>query len=167
MDRELRRTQSNLRIFGAGVIAFTLWDILKPFLVFLLAPEQNISSGDGGLSATSDATEALILLGLLGGLALLVLTLASRLYIGFSARAEAAGKRRRGVYMVLAFLFFSIQVLLLAATVAIQFLVPDLARENIPELIASGILEITSVVTMGELAFTALKFRRLREQKAG
>ena len=36
MDRDLTKARSTLRILGEGVLVYTLWDIIKPFLLILL-----------------------------------------------------------------------------------------------------------------------------------
>lgn len=160
MEKELRRSQSNLRILGTGVIAFTLWVVLKSALVLLLVSDRAPQT-DGAAEMTAGAWVFVAVL-----LSVAVLLVLLRLYLGFSARAEGMGKPRGRTYVVLAFVFFSFQILLFVLTL-LQLLIAGLMEQSLLEFAASLLLEISSMVTMGEMAFTAVKVRKLRARKAG
>ena len=168
MERELRRSRSTLQTLGAGVIGFALWDIVKMILVLLTAsPETKTADEVGALLGPNPSDEEIILL--LAFLALLslllLLSLALRIRIGRAARAEGLGRPHRG-YVGAAFVFFVVQLLLFAA--AVWYTVFENDNSQTPLQIASELLlELCSMVTMGELCFTARRVRRLERLTDG
>ncbi len=112
MDIELRRYRSTLRIVGTGVIAFAVWAALKPFLILLMVPTGTVDSTLFQELPLSDKIIAVLMI-----LLLEALVIGFRLYLGFSARAEGLGKRKGKVYVVLAFVYFFIQLSVTILTV--------------------------------------------------
>ena len=86
-----------------------------------------------------------------------------RIWMGLSARAEGLGKPRGRAYMIAGFVFFAIQLVGFVAT-AIQLLFYGAQTDNLPEVIASLLVDLSSMVTTGEMAFTARKVKRLEAQ---
>ena len=150
METELRRSQSKLRILGAGMIAFALWAAIKPVLVVVLTRPEQAKAGE-------DALVELVFRLLL----IILPNVGLRIFLGFSAWIEAMGNRKGMVYVILAFLVFAIQLTLLVSSLRLIIVTRELG-ENPLETIASLLLETTSMSTTGELAFTALKVKRLR-----
>ena len=166
METELRRCRSILRILGTGVLAFTMWDLIKPFLATLmvLPDKTEMTTEELNLELESDILVILVLALLL----LFLLSIGLRIYLGFSARAEGMGKSHGKVYMGIAFVLFLVQVLLLAIFL-FNIIVLKWTESSLPEIAASLLMEFSSTATMGGLAFTAAKVKRLdRElQRAG
>ena len=165
MEKELRRSRSTLQILGAGVILFALWDVVKLLLVTVLTATKGEMAGTEAaesLLAENVSEEmtplAVALLALI--LLLPILSTALRVRIGRAARAEGLGKPHRG-YVGLAFVFFAVQVLVLALGVWGIFS-GETVTETPLQLTASLCLELCSIVTMGEVGFTALKARKLQ-----
>ena len=155
METELRRSRSTLRILGTGVIAFTVWSVLKTILVFLLVPLEQKPEGE-----ISDKEAMVLLVIILAVLLFIILDIVLRLRLGFSARAEGLGKHKGKAYVVFAFIYFFFQIII-AALSFYQLFRYGLMDRSIPETAASLMLEISSAVTMGEMAFTAVKVKRL------
>ena len=55
MDRDLTKARSTLRILGEGVLVYTLWDIIKPFLLILLPQAEQETAAE--LPNKSEAME--------------------------------------------------------------------------------------------------------------
>ena len=170
MDKEARRCRSNLSILGSGVIVFTVWDLIKPILLWLFVPQtESVASAEpeipeaAFLMRLSRETLAAVVIGLL---MLWFLTVILRLRIGSAAKAEAAGKRKGGAYVIFAFVLLALQVFGMLLTVVNLFRF-GLTSQSFMEAAASLLVEAGSMTVTGELALTATKFRKLRRQQAG
>lgn len=158
METELRRCRSNLSILGSGVIVFTVWELIRPILISLLVQET-------GNAAPAAVTLPELSPGLLASLIMAVLVLGTldiilRIHIGRAARAEGAGKPRGSAYVVFAFFIFGFQTIGFLAAV-IQLLRNGLMEQPILDTAASLLVKLSSTVIMGELAFTAVKVKKL------
>ena len=155
MEKQLRKNRSRLQIFGAGVIAFTVWSLLKPLLLALmLEPEESAAQIE--VSEFPDGVLIFVLV-----LVLLDMVLAGvRIFIGLSARAEGRGKPRGKTYVVFAFLIFTIQFLLLVYT-TIRLIRGESDDRTVLDAAGALVVEIGSVVTMGETAVTAVRVKKL------
>ena len=166
MEKELRRCRSTLRILGTGVLAFTMWDLIKPFLAALmvLPEETEITTKELNFDLDPDMIVLLVFALLL----LFLLSIGLRIYLGFSARAEGMGKSRGKAYMIIAFVFFLVQLLLIVIFL-FQNIVLRRAESSFSETAASALMEFSSAAIMGGLAFTAAKVKRLgrKLQRAG
>ena len=160
MEKELRHSRSVLHILGTGVIAFTLWGFVKTIMILLLVP-MDTTAAEPASEVTAGAVVFLVLL-----LLFFLLLLGSRLYIGMSARAEGKGERRGSAYVMIAFLFSLIQILLFILTLVYSFKT-GFSERTVSETAAGFIVEISSMVTMEELVFTAMKVKRLTKQMRG
>ena len=160
MEKELRHSRSVLHILGTGVIAFTLWGFVKTIMILLLVP-MDTTAAEPASEVTAGAVVFLVLL-----LLFFLLLLGSRLYIGMSARAEGKGERRGSAYVMIAFLFSLIQILLFLLTLVYSFKT-GFSERTVSETAAGFIVEISSMVTMEELVFTAMKVKRLTKQMRG
>ena len=155
MEKQLRKNRSRLRIFGGGVIAFTLWSLLKPLLLSLmLEPDEPAAPIEVSELSNSVLIFALVLI------LLDVLLAGTRVFIGLSARAEGRGKPKGKTYVVFAFLIFSIQFLLLIFTV-VQLIRGESEDQTVLDAAGALIVEVGSVVTMGETAVTAVRVKKL------
>ena len=164
MEKELRRCRSTLRILGTGVLAFVLWALIKPFLaaLMILPEETETEAAEQFLEPGSGKLVLLIVILLL----LILLSLGIRIYLGLSARAEGMGKPRGRVYVWAAFVFFFVQVFMFAVFLY-QLLVLKGSESSIPETAASVLMEFSSAATMGGLAFTAARVKKLESMLQG
>ena len=164
METELRRCRSNLSILGSGVIVFTVWELIKPILISLLVQQADDPVPED--VPLPDLSPGLIVVLAMAILALVILSVVMRFHIGRAARAEAAGKRKGSAYVVIAFLIFGLQALGCLLTV-IQLVRKGLMETDLLDTAASLLVEFSSTVIMGELAFTAVKVKRLSKLDIG
>lgn len=154
---KLRRYQNLLTISGLGVIAFSLWSIMKSFL-FIFLRNEVFTEALKMKNVPDDFRVRAILYSIFGSIILFDFLL--RLYVGLSARAEGFGKKKGYAYIVVAFL---IAIASLFSIVMIFFDIRFTGVTSLMELIVSIIVEITSAVVMIELiaaAFTVKKHNR-------
>lgn len=158
----LRRSQDTLSLSGLAVIGFTVWDVVKSFMV--TAPDANPTQDSAMIDAlfdklaeTNEKVLILLSLFLMGALAIDV---ALHLYVGISAYKEAHGKRKGWAYVVLA-------VLMAVGSAALMvlglFRAPD-AMMRI-WLLASNVVELTAMLAYVDLIRSAVKVKRLTEAK--
>ena len=157
METELRRSRSRLCTFGTGVLIFALWDIMKPLLTLLIIPQTGGEVAEIGENAGLALAVVLLII-----LTLFFVTLGLRIYLGISARAEGMGKPKGKVYMIFAFLVFFFLAAIFAAEVAAVIF--GMTSLDPLEIVTALSLEGISMITMGELAFTARKVKRLEKQ---
>lgn len=159
MEKELRRGSSTLQMLGIGVIMFAFWDLLKPSLMILLGTSaQTSSQSSQGPVMVSTFMAIVILLILL----LIFLNFPLRLYMGLSAMAEGRGKPKGWAYVNLSMLTFGIQSALYVFSLWNIFFNGQTETENL----AAALLETCSLATTGQLAFTAIRVKRLRKKLA-
>ena len=159
MDRDLTKARSTLRILGEGVLVYTLWDIIKPFLLILLpqAEQETAAELPFHLSEMSVKTVVIIFMTLiLSG----ILYLIFRLYVGLAARAEGLGKVKGRGYVIIAFLLVVMKVSAFVLSVWLRFKMR--VQVDIAEIMAFLTLEISSAVIVFETALTAVRLKRLR-----
>ena len=164
METEFRRCRSNLSILGSGVIVFTVWELLKPLLIVLLIPQAETAAPTNAV--VEQLSRGMILAVFFGLVLLFILDLWLRFYVGKSARAEAAGKQKGNAYVVIAFVLLALQSLGFVQTVA-QLIRSGLMERAFLETAASLLVELSSAIIMGELAFTAAKFKKLSRLQIG
>ena len=155
MELELRRCRSTLRIVGTGVIAFAVWAALKPLLLLLMVPEEAVDS-----ALFQELPQICKLIAVLVIILIVALGIGFRLYLGFSARAEGLWNRKGSAYVILAFVYLFIQVSINISSLA--YLIKNgIADQAFAQTATSLILEISSTVTTGEMAFMGAKVKRL------
>lgn len=152
---ELRRRESTLRSLGTGVIAFSLWAIMRPLLLSILFPEEE-------LRAVIDS------LGTWGYLVIVVFFLLCALlisslwlWVGFSAFAEGSGKRKGRGYVIVGLFVFLLELSGTVMNVTVLF-TKGLDGRTVSEMAATLLLEISSTLILGEMILTALRVKKLR-----
>lgn len=146
----IRRLEDTLIISGDGVIAFSVWSVIKTVMFLLEEDRQallDILGIDGGLSVTL----MYAVVGLMLGADLLV-----RVYVGFSARAEGLRGKRGRLYLVVA-LLAAISNASSAATIifSIDAMLTPL------DMLVSASIDVTSVAALLLVFTCALSLRRL------
>lgn len=157
LERELRQKKSALRMFGTGMLAFTAWLIIKTLLATVLIPEAASDSLFADVEDEYDWIFTLVMI------VLIVLIVWMRLHIGFAARAEGLGKRRGRSYVIMAFVFFAVQIATLIGSLQ-ELIETPMSDAFLLDTAASLLLELCSTSTTGQLAFTAVRVRRLDRQ---
>lgn len=161
MDIELRRRRINLSTLGTGVVAFGVWNVLKTMLYIFASPVSFVYVDD---AAAYGAVVSLISYALLG--LLLALDLSLRLYIGLSARAEGRGRRKGSGYIIAAAALFAMTA---ASYVAAWVTHSNTRLENQAALdyYVSMFVDITAMIMLGDLLYTAIRARKLEKQMGG
>jgi hypothetical protein len=161
MDIELRRRRINLSTLGTGVVAFGVWNVLKTMLYLFASSVNFYDAKDVGADAAAVSLIYYVLLGLL-----LALDFSLRLYIGLSARAEGKGRKKGSGYIVAAAVLLAMS----AASYIIAWATHSSTRmENQAALdyYVSLFVDITAMVMLGDLLYTALQTRKLEKQMGG
>ena len=161
MDRELRRCSSQLRILGLGLLVLTVWDLIKPLLYLLLAPDEM----DSIRVALPWYNRTLLVVTVVMVVLIMGMALAMRLRIGFSAMAEGAGKTCKKGYVVLAFFYFVLQLAGMRIFVR-ALLLQGLQARDLMETVSAAVMDLCSVCITGETVVTALRLHRLRRRRA-
>ena len=149
-----------LIIIGTGVIAFGVWSVIKTVLYYALSRDEMLRIlKEQGLEQGYEAGVYVLI-----ALALAFI-LGLRIYIGLSARAEGVGKRRGNGYVVLAAIMTLANFggFVLSVVGAFEL---ELTLDNIVDLSVTFVVELTSIATMAELVYSALRVRNLRKQIA-
>ena len=161
MENELRRRRINLSTLGMGVIWFSVWNILKIMLYVFVSPVQflpfDLSLEYGGI--------AKLIFCFLFGIVLLFDFLL-RLYIGLCARAESIGRRRSCAYIVAAAVLL---VFTAALYINMWFTHTDsrLGNQAAADYYVSLFVDITAMIMLGDLIFTAVRARMLEKRLEG
>ena len=155
MERELRRNQNIMIIFGTGVIAFGVWSILKAGFYFLLSRDEFMRMLE--LSPLEEDRYYIAYAGIVG---FLLLDLVVRLYVGLSARAEGKGKKK-GLFYVILCGFHTMSAIVLLVSSIVESVV---SRESILDMVVALVVELTSLLTMVGLIRACLQTKKLSRQ---
>ena len=150
----LRKNQNTLVVVGIGVIAFGIWSIIKGVLYTAFNLESLLGS-------TTELTldrwiVELVFWGVLG--IILAIDLALRLYVGLSAMSEGRGRKKHYVYIVLAILMALLSMISLVAT---MYSLAMHKSESVSDALVTIVVELTSGITLFEMAVSAVKVKRL------
>lgn len=157
MQLDLRRQQNNLVILGGGVIAFSLWGLLKMLLILITANTQKnyILQDVGEGMAEKIAFYVLFFIFIFADLLF-------RIYIGRSAIAEGRGKRKGTLYLLFAILLFVFYM----AGIGLNMFIKLAEYESLEDRIVQTVIEITSAVIYLELFISALRTRAIQRKMA-
>ena len=157
MQLELRRQQNNLVILGGGVIAFSLWGLLKMLLILITANTQKnyIIQDVGEGTAEKIAFYVLFFIFIFADLLF-------RIYIGRSAIAEGRGKRKGTLYLLFAILLFVFYM----AGIGLNMFIKLAEYESLEDRIVRTVIDITSAVIYLELFISALRTRAIQKKMA-
>jgi hypothetical protein len=162
----LRRSQNTLIVVGSGTILFSVWTVVKTLGVLFLLKDESVAVVKKAIDETgiilSDQQVFCIVLVIM--LVIMLLFLAVRTFIGLSAISEGRGFRMRKGYLILAV----IMIILSTAAAAINFFSARsqeyfVAFSNNDSLPAH-IIELTSMIMLVELVFSAIRIRRVRKR---
>ena len=157
-ETELRRGQNTLFILGGGVITFGLWSVVKSIMYLMVNPFQYFHSDD-----VPQEFQLIVMAVVYGIAALLVgLDVGLRFFVGLSARAEARGKKKSRAYIVVAAVMAAGNLLLFLGTLLLTATTPDAVTGNLLDTLVSAVVDVTALITLFELVFTARRVQRLR-----
>ena len=147
MEVKTRRLENNVITLGTGIIAFSIWALLKYAMTFFsdLSYADEMSAGARVIFFASVISLTDVLF---------------HFYIGVSARSEGKGKKKTPLYLVLT--AFIIMVYLVAIVFEIYFL---LQEKNLFSIFVTTLVDVTSTVIFIEMFVYAVQLRRIRRQK--
>ena len=149
-----RRLQYNLTIAGNSVIAFGVWTLVKIGLFLSLVD-------DGVLLKVLSTQYAPLIIAIFVALAVMVLIdLAIRAYVGYSARAEGLGKQKSPLYLFVA----GISAIASAAFLIVVALIVSFALEPLTIIIPFAI-ESTAIAALVLVIYSSIGLRRMGKTK--
>ena len=161
METELRRKRIELLTLGAGVIAFGVWTVVK-FILYLWVTPFDLSELD------IDPQMKPVAVALVYAFVVLILAFLQslRLYVGLSARAEGRGTKRGNAYIVLAALMLVFNVIWFVY-LFFDFWGGKMEHQSKLDYITSTAVDFTSLLTLADLLYTALRVRKLSYELEG
>lgn len=150
---EIRRFQNLLKVTSNGILVLGLWGILKGMLTSM-SEEGSLFRVDG-MGAVSG-----VIAGIVGYAVMIGIDLFFRYRVWRGARNEAEGRKKKGIYLIFAVIMLSIGILTWLGMVYLA--TKDMGGGA--RLIASLIVETTSIIITFELIYSAIKIRILRKK---
>lgn len=150
----LRKYSGALSVLGNAIVIFGIWDMVKTVLltvymsdelrdeIFNSAPPEYLPIAIGFVVVLAISTYML------------------RIYIGLSARAEAAGKKKKATYLILTVVLFAQYILFFWADL-VSAMTPN---EQFFALIGDMFIGVTSMGFVVFLVVNAIRVRRLKKQ---
>ena len=149
MEIKTRRLENNLITLGTGIIAFSIWSLLKYAMAFFFDPSY--TEGLNGIAKT-----VFIIL-------IVTISLTDVLfhfYIGVSARRDGRGKKKTPLYLVLT------AVVILVYAAGIGFEIYQLfVTEKYFTMAVTLLVDVTATIIFIEMFAYAVQLRRIRRQK--
>ena len=152
MSSKQRHYQDTLRIIGAGVIVLGIWSILRTLLLFSFDRRYM-------QVLTRIAGEEVPMIVVYVAIAMTMGTeLVLRLYVGLTARADAAGKKKTILYLCVT------GFMMINRTVALVDSVRHRATSyvGLDDFIAALVIDLTSLFALGCLLYFGICLRRYR-----
>lgn len=149
MEVKTRRLENNVITLGTGIIAFSIWALLKYAMTFFsdLSYADEMSAGARVIFFAS----------------VIVISLTDVLfhfYIGVSARSEGKGKKKTPLYLVLSALIIMVYLLGIAFEIYLLFF-----SKNYFTLFVTTLVDVTSTIIFIEMFVYAVQLRGIRRQK--
>ena len=158
-DIEIRKHRSRLATIGTGIMMFGVWNLVKTVGFYQVRADDYTQSL--GVIIASVGTTTL-------------LSLIVRGYVGMSALAVSRGKDKGGLYLFLArlmmlFSVLTLSILVVGVLVKAGKIMPeaDTSEIHIMTIIASFIIEITSLILLVELVVSGRKLRKIAKSESG
>ena len=162
----MRRSQNTLIVVGTGIILFSIWTVVKTLGSLILLKDEAVAA----IRKTADeigiilSDQILFYIELAVTLIAMLLFLAVRTYIGLAAISEGRGIRRRMGYLILAVIMIIFNI-----TAVVMNFVSTTSQDSHAVFsedtsLSAHIIEITSIVMLVELVFSAIRIRRVRKR---
>lgn len=153
---EMRRYRSMMEISCRGILMFGIWSAVKCIFQILNDPgEFFLYMSDTGKASLSLEISSILML-----LFIMAVDLAGRLYIAKSALDVSKRYKKKKLYIFLAVMLFVGSILTIVISIA------DMIKTHarIAEDIVTIMIEITAIITVSELIYSSVKFRRARNR---
>lgn len=150
----LRKYSGALSVLGNAIVIFGIWDMVKSALTTIYMSDELRDE------IMNSAPPEYLPFALGCVVVLAILTFVLRIYIGFSARAEAAGQKRSPAYIIWTFPLFAEYILFFWADLVSAMELND----QILALVGDMFIDVTSVGVVAFLVVNAIRVRRLKRQ---
>ena len=170
---QLRRYENNLIIVGMGIMIFGIWNVAKSVSVLILNKSVYTEMIHAMLVELDPEMEFLADVVFFTVFAItfiiLMISIAIRLFIGFSAISVGKNKKKRNLYIPVSFAFIFMGVY--EIYVEVSYLITSLSDSSEYVLLISDnpllsvFIEITSLVMVIELLIASFKIRKLRKEQ--
>ena len=162
----IRKSQNTLIVVGSGTILFSIWTAVKMLGTLFLLRDETVAAARKYVDANGiAASDRLIFHVLLAGTIIcLLLFVGIRTYIGLAAVSEGRGRRRRKGYLVLAVIMIIFNFL---AIITIKIGLnhqESFGAFTINTSLSSFIIELTSMVMLAGMVFSAVRLRSARRR---
>jgi len=165
---EIRKLQNTLVVVGSGTIIFSLWTLIKFIGTFIILRKETvagvIADNQAELAGTSD-TIIFWVLGFFMTIFMGVVVLL-QIYMGRCAIAEGRGRRKSPLYLLLAVLMI-LGNLMSAITILRSVGAPSediYGALSADTSISAFIIDLTSVIIMSEMVYSAIRVRQLTQR---
>ena len=145
MNAQIRRLENTLTTIGTGIIAMSVWQFIKNILQYTLL--------------RSNDEDELSLAKILFMIGVLIIFSLIDCYIGFSARSEGKGKKKKGIYLFWTALYLIVSFIAITLELILVFIDPN----HTVYYFIVVIIDITVLVLNIEMMVSAIKVRRLRK----
>lgn len=149
MEVKTRRLENNMITLGTGIIAFSIWALLK----YALTSFSDLSPTE---TMTAKARVVFYIIIIVFSLTDVLL----HFYIGVSARSEGKGKKKTPLYLVLSALIIMVYLLGIAFEIYLLFF-----SKNYFTLFVTTLVDVTSTIIFIEMFVYAVQLRGIRRQK--
>lgn len=148
MEVKTRRLENNMITLGTGIIAFSIWALLK----YALTSFSDLSPTE---TMTAKARVVFYIIIIVFSLTDVLL----HFYIGVSARSEGKGKKKTPLYLVLSALIIMVYLLGIAFEIYLLFF-----SKNYFTLFVTTLVDVTSTIIFIEMFVYAVQLRGIRRQ---
>ena len=162
----IRRSQNNLIVVGTGTILFSVWTAIKMLGTLFLLRDETVAAArrfvDGSDAAVSDTSifYALLVVTIIG----LLLFVGIRTYVGLSAVSEGRGRRKGKGYLILAVIMITISFLGVITIKIGTDSQESFGAFTINSSLSSFIIELTSMVMLAGMVFSAVRLRKAQRR---
>lgn len=150
---KIRRLESNLITIGGGLVAFSLWNLLKFFLYSL--------AFKNALMPIMEDVIGMVSYGIVAGFFVINFVLYS--YVGISARSDARGKKKRSTYIVFLFILILIHSIVIVVDYFSFFDGTSTFFSSVITLFIDG----TTLFIMVELLYSCIALKKCRTAEGG
>lgn len=175
-QRRIRKSGSTLVIVGTGIMIFGVWAALKSFSLLLLRERQTIQELRG--YAPEDAPyindKVLLTATIVGVTVYVLIELAVRAFVGFSAIAEGRGKKSGSMYIVFTFILIlltlssvitEVYVLIIGAAGGFKEALNGVEHTTELDVLTSLVIDLTSMVLMVQMVVSAFRLKKYKKQQ--
>ena len=165
IQQQYRRIRSILRQSGFGVIIFGLWSIIRVVLQAFFnngtkvenEATPTITAGGAEIPVDAGWIVVAVLIAIFG---FLIVEVGLRLFVGFSARSEAMGKKKSIAYIIVA----GILIPFYAFSAVYNIMTMNFLDGYVIDMIITIILDVSSLIALIELFVSGIRLRGLRKK---